>query len=198
MIDYIKGILEYIGSDYIVVENNGLGYHINVSATTAVSAGSIGDEIKLHTYMSVKEDDISIYGFLKADELDMFKLLIGVSGVGPKSAIALLGVSGSSQLVLAIMTDDYSTLSSAPGIGKKTAQRIALELKDKLKSTAATPIEVAIAAPQVSESDTRNDAIEGLMALGFTKSESTKAVDAIYEARLDASQLISRALRVVK
>jgi Holliday junction DNA helicase RuvA len=96
------------------------------------------------------------------------------------------------------MTDDYSTLSSAPGIGKKTAQRIALELKDKLKSTAATPIEVAIATPQVAENDTRNDAIEGLLALGFTKSESTKAVDAIYEARLDASQLISRALRVVK
>lgn len=201
MINYIKGKYVYAGTDYILIENNGIGYHINVSVNTIAMAGSVGEDITVYTYMCVKEDDISLYGFLSAEELDMFNILIGVSGVGPKSATTLLGSASPSQLTLAILTDDYTVLSNAPGIGKKTAQRIALELKDKFKSVdtasmaraANIPAEAVNTAPSA-----RADAIAGLVAWGYSSAEATKAVDVIYEARLDAAQLISRALKVIK
>ena len=128
MISYVKGTVAYIGNDCIVVDNNGIGYNIQVSLSTA-SAVVMEKEVKIYTYMNVKENELSLFGFLTKEELNMFNLLIGVNGVGPKSAVAMLGALSPSQLALAIATEDIKALSVGQGIGKKIAQRIALELK---------------------------------------------------------------------
>lgn len=196
MISFIKGIVDDISDNFIVIDNNGIGYGLNISSLTC-SQLKINSEIKLYTYMSVKEDDISLYGFMTKDELSMFNMLISVNGVGPRGALSLLSAMPSSQLALAIVTEDIKALSSGQGIGKKTAQRIALELKDKISSNQAVADDSAIAANINLDSSAKSEAIEALLALGFTKSEINKAISAVYTADATSSQLISKALRVL-
>ena len=178
MISYVKGTVAYIGNDCIVVDNNGIGYNIQVSPSTA-SAVVMEKEVKIYTYMNVKENELSLFGFLTKEELNMFNLLIGVNGVGPKSAVAMLGALSPSQLALAIATEDIKALSVGQGIGKKIAQRIALELKDKVGAdTITTGVEI-VQKVDVTTGE-RAEALSALMALGFTKNEAENAIKAVF------------------
>jgi len=135
---YIRGRLEYKNNDFLIVESNGVGYRIFTSLSTISGIGEIGQEVKVYTYLYVREDVISLYGFLTQEELNVFELLISVSGVGPKAAVSVLSAISPSRFSLAVITDDVKTLTKAQGIGKKIAQRIILELKDKIKKEQLT------------------------------------------------------------
>lgn len=196
MISYVKGTVAYIGNDCIVVDNNGIGYNIQVSPSTA-SAVVMEKEVKIYTYMNVKENELSLFGFLTKEELNMFNLLIGVNGVGPKSAVAMLGALSPSQLALAIATEDIKALSVGQGIGKKIAQRIALELKDKVGAdTITTGVEI-VQKVDVTTGE-RAEALLALMALGFTKNEAENAIKAVFVNGMATEEIISKALKVVK
>ena len=196
MISYVKGTVAYIGNDCIVVDNNGIGYNIQVSLSTA-SAVVMEKEVKIYTYMNVKENELSLFGFLTKEELNMFNLLIGVNGVGPKSAVAMLGALSPSQLALAIATEDIKALSVGQGIGKKIAQRIALELKDKVGAdTITTGVEI-VQKVDVTTGE-RAEALSALMALGFTKNKQENAIKAVFVNGIATEEIISKALKVVK
>lgn len=196
MISYVKGTVAYIENDCIVVDNNGIGYNIQVSPSTA-SAVVMEKEVKIYTYMNVKENELSLLGFLTKEELNMFNLLIGVNGVGPKSAVAMLGALSPAQLALAIATEDIKALSVGQGIGKKIAQRIALELKDKVGAdTITTGVEI-VQKVDVTTGE-RAEALSALMALGFTKNEAENAIKAVFVNGMATEEIISKALKVVK
>lgn len=196
MISYVKGTVAYIGNDCIVVDNNGIGYNIQVSPSTA-SAVVMEKEVKIYTYMNVKENELSLFGFLTKEELNMFNLLIGVNGVGPKSAVAMLGALSPSQLALAIATEDIKALSVGQGIGKKIAQRIALELKDKVGADTITTGVELVKKVDVTTGE-RAEALSALMALGFTKNEAENAIKAVFVNGMATEEIISKALKVVK
>lgn len=191
MITYIKGKVDQIFESSIFIENNGIGYQVFLSSKT-IERLPKEEEVKIFTYMNVKEDSLSLFGFLAIEELNMFNLLLNVSGVGPKVAISMLSDLTPNQIMVAIITDDYATLSTCSGVGKKTSQRIALELKDKIKNTAL------IDTPQQSiyiSSNEKQDAIDALSALGYTRSESMKAVMEIAVEKMSTEQILKLALR---
>lgn len=196
MISYVKGTVAYIGNDCIVVDNNGIGYNIQVSSSTA-SAVVMEKEVQIYTYMNVKENELSLFGFLTKEELNMFNLLIGVNGVGPKSAVTMLGALSPSQLALAIATEDIKALSVGQGIGKKIAQRIALELKDKVGADTITTGVDLVQKVDVTTGE-RAEALSALMALGFTKNEAENAIKAVFVNGMATEEIISKALKVVK
>jgi len=132
MISYIRGELVSIEEDKIIVDVNGVGFGIYMPAQTMNLLPSIGEEVKLHTFMNVREDAMQLYGFLTRDDLHVFKLVIGVSGIGPKGGLGILSKLSADELRFAVMAHDVKTISSAPGIGKKTAEKLIIELKDKL------------------------------------------------------------------
>lgn len=174
MFAYVKGSLEEKMSNYVVVETMGIGYKIFMSKTAIGRAGEIGDTVKIYTHYHVREDDISLYGFLTNEELKMFELLISVSGVGAKSAIAMLSNISTSDFALSIINNDITKLTKVPGIGNKSAQRIVLELKDKLKA------EREIAKTEETENTIQADenideAISALQILGYNRKEIEKA-----------------------
>ena len=133
MLAYIKGTLEIKMTDYVVIDVGGLGYKVYMSAIGMEKLGNIGDKVKVYTYYRVREDDISIFGFNTNEELRMFELILSVSGVGAKTALTIIAVTESSEFAIAVISDDVSYLTKIPGIGAKSAQRIILELKDKMK-----------------------------------------------------------------
>ena len=197
MISYISGILKYKGENFVIIENSGIGFRIFVSPETVGRLPAAENAAKLYTHMNVKEDDLSLFGFLTMEELNMFDRLITVKGVGPKGATALLASLTPAQISLAIISDDVKTLSSGQGIGKKTAQQIILDLKDKtqtMNAAGATVINTAAAKPDSGE---RADAAEALLSLGFGKPEVSKALDAVFDESLTSAELISRALKVL-
>ena len=196
MISYVKGTVAYIGNDCIVVDNNGIGYNIQVSSSTA-SAVVMEKGVQIYTYMNVKENELSLFGFLTKEELNMFNLLISVNGVGPKSAVAMLGAVSPSQLALAIATEDIKALSVGQGIGKKIAQRIALELKDKVGADTITTGVELVQKVDVATGE-RAEALSALMALGFTKNEAENAIKAVFVNGMATEEIISKALKVVK
>lgn len=180
MIAYLKGTLEEIGNDHIVVDVRDIGYQVKVSLRVIEAMPKLGSEVKIHTYTYVREDVIALYGFLTKDDLQMFLLLLGVNGVGPKGALGILSVLSAQELRLAIISQDAKTISKAPGIGAKTAQRMMIDLKDKV-SAEETFEKMAVGASLGTAAGTanvsaRNDAIEALTALGYSSSESVKAV----------------------
>ena len=183
MIAYLKGTLEEIGNDYIVVDVNDIGYLVKVSLRVIEGLPSVGNQIKIHTYTYVREDVLALYGFLTKDDLQMFLLLLGVNGVGPKGALGILSVFSAQELRMAIISQDSKTISKAPGIGAKTAQRMLIDLKDKVSVEEAFEKmgeqNIAVASSQPSTSGARGDAIEALTALGYSASESMKAVNAV-------------------
>lgn len=195
MISYIKGTVEHMTDASVVIECGGIGYQISVSAATL---GKISGkhQVKIYTYMHVREDGISLYGFMTAEEIDMFHKLISVSGLGPKSAMGMLSALTPSQIMLAIVTDDVGALSKAPGVGKKTAQRMILELKDKIKTEDAVA-DMAVSAQESLKisSGAKQDAIDALIALGYGRSEAVRAVMAVAVEGLTTEQIIKNALR---
>ena len=196
MISYIKGTVAYIGSDCIVVDNNGIGYNIQVSPATSSSV-VMEKEVRIYTYMNVKENEMSLFGFLTKEELNMFNMLISVNGVGPKSAVAMLGTLSPSQLALAIATEDIKVLSVGQGIGKKIAQRIALELKDKIGANTISTGAELVQKVDVATGE-RAEALSALMALGFTKNEAENAIKTVFVNNMTTEEIISKALKVVK
>lgn len=199
MISYIKGELVYIGENSIVIDNNGIGYNVFVSGGTVYKLPHINNQVKIFTYMDVKEDSLQLYGFLNMEELNMFNMLITVSGIGPKGALAILNSLSPKDIVLAIIYGDKNALSVGKGIGKKTAERIILELKDKVNNIGSAESDnVKISTNSVIENrDEKNDAIAGLVTLGFTRSEAAKAVEKVYTADMDSAKIISAALKVL-
>jgi len=197
VISYISGVLKYIMQEYIIVDNGGIGYSISVSPKTIGLLPSIGENVCIYTYMSVSESGISLYGFSSMEELELFNSIIGVSGIGPKGALGILGAVSPSQFVMAVLTDDIKTLSSAPGIGKKTAQRLVLELKDKLDPARAADIDGLEVSAVTAESGEKEEAIEALVVLGFAKADAVKAVGAVYMDSMTAEKAVSLALRVL-
>ena len=207
MLAYIKGILEIKASDYVVIDVGGLGYKVFMSAIGMEKLGKIGDIVKVHTYYRVREDDISIFGFNTNEELRMFELLLSVSGVGAKTALAMLAVCSPSEFVLAIVSEDIKVLTSIPGIGPKSAKRIILELKDKIKkeqqmqeltnasNTNKEFSETNIKVKQLIEDDNKvQEAIAALQVLGYNKKEIEKAFMKIEKANLTTEDLIKKGL----
>ena len=189
MFSYIKGTLEYIGKDFVVVDVNGVGYKISTAIPT-ITGINLKEQVKMYTYLYVREDIMSLYGFMKPEELDMFELLISVSGVGPKAAISMLCSVSPSKFALSLVTNDIKTLTTAQGIGSKMAQRIILELKDKIKSEQLVDenVEVVLSDNKLSE------AINALIALGYSYNEASKAVKAIDQG-YDVENIIKMALK---
>lgn len=183
MYSYIKGILTDMEADFIVVETGGIGYNIYTTGQTFNYLPSIGEEVKIYTYLYIREDAMMLYGFLTKDDLRVFKLLIGVSGIGPKGALAILSVMTTDDLRFAVLGDDAKAISKAPGIGAKTAQRLILELKDKLSLEDA--FEQKLANTQMKEDaknhakGAKNEAVQALVALGYSSSEALKALNGI-------------------
>lgn len=199
MINYIKGKVTQKGEDHFVIETSGgIGFKVYASPSTLMNISY--DETQVFTYMNVTENDISLYGFLSAEELGLFYRLITVSGVGPKSAAGLLSALSPSQIVFAIVAEDVKTLSSGPGIGRKTAQRIILELRDKLSKDGGYDIsEKALSdiAEPIATSDERAEATEALIALGFTRGEAAKAVSAVYIQGMTTEEILKQSLRAL-
>lgn len=194
MYAYIKGTLEEKTTDSIVVETAGIGYKIYVSEHTMAKLGEIGEKIKIYTHYHVREDNISLYGFMSNEELKMFELLLQVSGIGAKTAIAMLSNITPSKFALAIISNDLKTLTKIPGIGNKSAQRMVLELKDKLKTqTAIEDNEEEKIANDNSESI--NEAGQALQILGYNKGEISKVFDKFETNNLSTEELIKEALK---
>ena len=183
MYAYIKGTLEEITEDSVVVETGGIGYNVKVSTTTADLLPGIGSEVKIYTYTLVREDAFSLYGFLTRDDLEIFKKLITVSGIGPKGGLAILSVMSADALRFAVMAGDAKAIAKAPGIGAKTAERVIIDLRDKIsledtlkgldgqadKTGASTD-------DRTADNQMKREAIEALVALGYSASDATAAV----------------------
>lgn len=178
MIAYIKGSLEDVTQGKVVIEQNGMGYEIQVPANLPEQLPSIGSELKLHTYLHVREDAMQLFGFLTKGDLEMFQLLITVSGIGPKGALGILSVLSAEDLRFAILAGDVKAISSAPGIGKKTAEKTVLELRDKVKLEDAFEQKLNNTVQKTANTSQKaqQEAIEALVALGYSQTEALKAV----------------------
>lgn len=200
MFAYIRGDIVEITEDNVVLDVGGIGYNIHISPKVAAALPGIGNEVKLHTYTLVREDAFSLYGFLTAADLAIFKKCITVNGIGPKGALAILSVMDAEELRYAILSGDAKAIASAPGIGKKTAERLILDLKDKLDFN-ENMIRMEISgqnavAGKISEDSNVQEAIEALVALGYGQTESMRAIGQIEGAEgMDSSLLIKAALK---
>jgi len=183
MYSYIKGELVEMTVESIVVENHGIGYNIRIPQSILDSFTGIGQEVKIYTYTYVREDALHLYGFLSRDDLMIFQLLLGVSGIGPKGALAILSVMTPDDLRFAVLGEDDKTIAKAPGIGKKSAQRLIIELKDKLKLEDAAVIKSASSESESLEASgihgIKTDAVMALTALGYSSGEAIKAVSQV-------------------
>lgn len=182
MYAYIKGILAEITEDAIIVENQGIGYEIAVPGQVLDYLPSVGEEVKIYTYHYVREDAILLYGFLTKEDVKIFKMLIGVSGIGPKGALAILSVLSTDDLRFAILGDDAKAIAKAPGVGAKTAQRVIIELKDKLSLEDAFEQKLANQAQKAELNPAvgvKNEAILALTSLGYSQSEALKVLQGI-------------------
>ena len=182
MYAYIKGELAEKNIDHIVVEAGGIGYLIYVPAQSIDYLPDEGDQIKVYTYLYIREDAMVLYGFLTKDDLEIFKMLITVSGIGPKGGLGILSTLSADDLRFAILSGDSKTISKAPGIGAKTAQRVIIDLKDKMSLEEAFVKKLENNADGVQKtlnSSTKNDAVMALSALGYSSAESLKAVSKV-------------------
>lgn len=198
MYSYIRGILTDQDEETIVVEAAGVGYNIYTTGQTFQTLPPIGSEVKIYTYLQVREDAMTLFGFLTKDDLKVFKLLLGVNGIGPKGAIGILSVMTTDDLRFAVLADDAKAIAKAPGVGNKTAQRLILELKDKLSLEEAFEQKLAHTAQseEAHTSGMQNEAVQALVALGYSSSEALKAVSAVeLTEQMDTEALLKAALK---
>lgn len=198
MIGFIRGILAEKGAGYILVDVNGVGYEIAVPANSGAYMKTEGQEVMVHTTMMVREDDVSLYGFTRRGELDAFKKLITVNGVGAKAGISILSAFTLEQLQQAIVFEDVKALTKANGIGKKTAERIVLELKDKFSAEGTADQDASVdmaGSASAGSGDGRSEAVAALTALGYSRGEATGALAQIKEKDLTAEEYIKLALK---
>lgn len=199
MIAFVKGRIDDITEENVVVDVGGIGYNVKISTGTAALLPGINEEVKLYTYTCVREDMFSLYGFLTRDDLEIFKKLITVNGIGPKGGLAILSVMSADDLRFAIMAGDAAAISKAPGIGKKTAERVILDLRDKI-SLEDTLIHIEmqpISTGTISENNhARNEAIEALTALGYSATDALHAVKNIQiDEEMDVEEILKLALK---
>lgn len=201
MIAFVYGTIEEVLEDTVIVDVNGIGYQIYISADTAASLPPVGDLIKLYTYTYVREDAFLLYGFLTRDDLQIFKQLITVSGIGPKGGLAVLSVMSADDLRFAILSGDAKMIATAPGIGKKTAERVILDLRDKvsLEDTLVhrqmnEPLETSSVLS--NENSIRTEAVEALTALGYSAQEALRAVKKVtLTENMDVEAVLKAALK---
>ena len=191
MYSYIKGIIEEISLDHVVIDNNGIGYKINASANTIMKL-QLGCECKIYTKLIVKEDDMSLCGFYDKEELRMFELLTSISKIGAKVGLGILSFASPKQIGAYILSEDIGKLSKAPGVGKKTAERIVLELKDKIdKNNVEFEATLLTSQPAVVSQD---EAVDALVALGYSLQESKDAVQKCKKDGLNTEDIIKKSL----
>ena len=202
MLSFIKGELVEIFEDTIVVETNGVGFNIKVPVSVIEVMPRIGEEVKIYTYLNVREDEMSLFGFLTRDDLNVFKLLITVSGIGPKVGIGIMSNISADDLRYAVLGDDVNTIKSLPGIGPKTAQKLIIELKDKLK------LEDVLNGSLIDRNNAktnnnnimiiRNDACEALVSLGYSRADALSAVKSVSDIEQKTSEdILKEALKAL-
>ena len=203
MISYIKGTLESREEDCVIIDRDGIGWQVFVPASVLDEMPVPGTEVKIYTYLYVREDLLCLYGFLTRDDLKTFRQLITVSGIGPKGALGILSAMTPDRLRYAVLTDDVKAISKAPGIGTKTAQRLIIELKDKMKVTLETVTEDLLTGADSDRSDKEqganphlSEAMMALTALGYTRSESSDALKRIeIKPEMNTDEIIRLVLR---
>ena len=196
MFAYIKGKLEAKASNYVVIDVSGIGYKIFMSNSSIDKIGELNELVKVYTHYYVREDNISLYGFLTDEELKMFELLLSVSGIGAKSAISMLSEISPANFALAVITNDVSKLTKIQGVGAKTAQRLILELKDKLKTEQTVNKNEKI-EKAIQDDNVTYEAISALQILGYNKKEIEKALEKIETKGLVVEDIIRKALNVL-
>jgi len=195
MYAHVNGTVAEKAENMLVIDCGGVGYLLTVSAATLAASPAVGEKMKCYTWLSVREDALELFGFASREEKAMFIKLCGVNGVGPKLAIQVLSALSVRDLSMALVAGDVAALSRAPGIGKKTAQRLILELKDKVDNAELTGSAAAVRAPVPQQTDASGEAIEALMALGYQASEAAKAISAISPLPDRADEIIRLALK---
>ena len=195
MISYIKGELTVVYEDKVIVETGGIGYGIFMPGKSISMLPNIGSEVKVHTYLNVREDAMQLFGFLTKDDLEVFRLLIGVSGIGPKGALAVLSALTADELRFAVMAGDAKAITVAPGIGKKTAERLIIELKDKLKLEDMLEREKVELDTGIANEDAQSEAIQALVALVYNSAESLRAVRSVSLKNATAEEILKEALK---
>jgi Holliday junction DNA helicase RuvA len=188
MYSYISGELVAVESEYIVVDNHGIGYRLFVPTSVTYHLPKLGEQVKIYTYLNVREDAMQIFGFSTQEELSLFKLLLGVNGIGPKGALAILGVMSAEDLRFAILAEDAKAIAAAPGIGGKTAQRVIIDLKDKLDKIPSMGLSAASGA--VPANRVKTDVIEAMTALGYSPSEAMRAMEGMNITEEDSLETI--------
>ena len=183
MISYVKGELAAIEEQKAVIDVGGIGYGVYMPQQSMARLPEIGSTVKLHTYLNVKEDAMQLFGFLTRDDLEIFKLVIGVSGIGPKGGLNILSSMSPDELRFAIMSGDAKAISAAPGIGKKTAEKLIVELRDKVD------------IEEMLDSDMQSEAVQALVALGYGSSESLRAVKKASPGCSTAEDILKEALK---
>ena len=201
MYAYIKGRITDRNDQQIVIENNGIGYLVNCPLGISAGLGGFDEEVTVYLYQSVKEDDISLYGFVSRDQKEMFLKLITVSGVGPKVAHTICASLSAEQIAAAVMSGNVALLTSVKGLGKKSAEKIIVELKDKLKSQLGQSVSVSAAPVAVSSSGSADsgvmqDAVGALVVLGYKDQEAADSVAAAYEDGIGLEELIRKSLKI--
>lgn len=200
MLSYIIGEVAEISADTIVVENNGIGFNIKTSAMTIDSLPPVGDMVRIYTYLHVREDAMQIFGFLSKDELEVFKLLLNVNGIGPKGALGILSAISTDDLRFAVLSDDVNLIKSCPGVGAKTAQKLIIELKDKLRFEDAFEMAVNNNNKKNTVQDNTvivmNEAVEALVSLGYSSKDAIAAVKKVENIQnKNSEQILKEALK---
>lgn len=198
MISFIKGYVAETTENSVILETDSIGYEIFMTGPAIEETSRMQDKIKIYTYFHVREDAMQLYGFLSRDDLEMFRLLLNVNGIGPKAAMGVLAAITADELRFAVLSDDVKTISRAPGIGKKTAQKLILELKDKLKLEDAFEKkldhqEENLSLTDTSLRDSRQEAVEALTALGYSSTNALRAVRQVSEETGDDVEAILKA-----
>lgn len=197
MYAYIKGEIVDITDDNLVLECNNIGYNIRIPLSVAQRLPGVGATVKIYTYTSVREDAFHLFGFLSRDDLEIYKKLIAVNGIGPKGALSILSAMSAEDLRFAILSGDSKAISKAPGIGNKSAERIILELKDKVQLIADLAGQVSAGDIQ-SDSSAKNEAAEALVSLGYTPAEAFKAINQItITEEMDSGAVLKQALKII-
>ena len=200
MIAYIKGKVAEILEDRVILESGFMGYNLFMPMASAEAVLRRGDEVKLYTHLHVREDAMQLFGFLTKDDLHTFQLLLGVNGIGPKAALGILSGLTADELRFAVLSEDVKTISKAPGVGKKTAQKLILELKDKMDLQEAFDLKsqhVQEAQGDMADlSDARKEAVEALAALGYSGADALRAVKKVeMTPGMDVETLLKAALK---
>ncbi len=200
MIAFVTGRVDLVYEDSLILDHQGIGFEIKVPGSVLTQIAGVGSEVKLYTYLYVREDIMDLYGFLSREDLSVFRLLIGISGIGPKAALAVLSTLTVEQLRYAVISDDEKAISQTPGIGPKGARRLIMELKDKLKLEDALDFFGGAQEQPAgnAQNAAANEAALALVSLGYSNSEAVRAVQAIPDADgMPTEQLLREALKIL-